>query len=102
MIFADNSKLTWIPWDNNESFDEGKQGGALSIDLSDAVDEWPLLSYIRADATYETAYKVHIRDFIDNYFNASQMSAVYSNYQSLLEQYATVTGGEISGYTFMS
>jgi len=30
----ENSKLTWIPWDNNEAFQDGKQGGALALDFS--------------------------------------------------------------------
>jgi spore coat protein CotH len=27
--------IKWIPWDNNEAFQDGKQGGALSINLSE-------------------------------------------------------------------
>lgn len=97
-----NSKLTWIPWDNNEAFQEGNQGGALSISLSDATDDWPLLSYIIADSEYEAAYKVHLRDFIDNHFNWANMSSVYNNYHNQIEQYVTGSDGEISGYTFLN
>ena len=96
------SKLTWIPWDNNEAFDEGKQGGAISIDVSDAGTEWPLLSYIIADATYEAQYKTYLRDFIDNHFNSSHMSFIYNNYSNQIEQYVTGTDGEISGYSFVN
>lgn len=96
------SKLNWIPWDNNEAFDEGKQGGAISIDASDATTDWPLLSYIIADATYEAQYKVYLRDFIDNHFNSTQMSSVYNNYYSQIEQYVTGTDGEIDGYSYVN
>lgn len=92
-------QLNWIPWDNNEAFDEGKQGGALSIDLSDASDEWPLLSYIMEDATYEAQYKAHLRDFIDNHFNSSNMSSIYSNYSNLIQ---TSVNAEISGYSYLT
>ncbi|MFT6502194.1 MAG: spore coat protein CotH [Crocinitomicaceae bacterium] len=97
-----DSKLNWIPWDNNEAFDEGKQGGALSIDLSDASNDWPLLSYIIADDTYESTYKVHLRNFIDNHFNSSNMSSIYNSYYSQIEPYVTGEFGEQSGYTFLN
>lgn len=96
------SKLNWIPWDNNEAFDEGKQGGALSIDVSDATTEWPLLNYIIADATYETQYKIYLRDFIDNHFNSAHMSTIYNNYFNQIEQYVTGTDGEIDGYSYVN
>ena len=92
-------QLNWIPWDNNEAFDEGKQGGALSIDLSDATDEWPLLSYIIEDATYEAQYKAHLRDFIDNHFNLSNMSSIYSSYSSLIQ---SSVNAETSGYSYLT
>ncbi|MFK7785048.1 MAG: CotH kinase family protein [Crocinitomicaceae bacterium] len=92
-------QLNWIPWDNNEAFDEGKQGGALSIDLSDATDEWPLLSYVIDDPVYESQYKTHLRDFIDNYFNSASMSARYSNYVALIQN---SVDAETSDYSYTS
>ena len=92
-------QLNWIPWDNNEAFEEGKMGGALSIDLSDATDDWPLLSYVIADPVYEAQYKVHLRDFIDNHFNTSNMSSIYSNYSSLIQ---TSVDSETSGFTYLN
>lgn len=92
-------QLNWIPWDNNEAFDEGKQGGALAIDLHDATDEWPLLSYVIADQTYEDQYKAYLRDFVENHFNATNMSIVYSNYSSLIQ---SSVQAEIDGYTYVN
>jgi len=98
----DNSKLTWIPWDNNEAFQEGNREGALSINLNDASDSWPLLSYIIADEEYENAYKAHLLDFIDNHFYSSNMVSVYRDYQSQIQQYVTGSDGEQAGYTFLN
>ena len=92
-------QLNWIPWDNNEAFDEGKMGGALSIDLSDATSDWPLLSYIVADAIYEADYKAHLRDFIDNHFNASNMTTIYTNYSNLIQ---SSVDSETSDYSYLS
>jgi len=93
------NQLNWIPWDNNEAFDEGKQGGALSIDLSDATDEWPLLSYIIADDTYKAQYKSHLRNFIDNHFNSSNMNGIYSAYSNLIQ---SSVDAETSNYSYLN
>ena len=98
----ENSKLTWIPWDNNEAFQDGNREGALSVDLSDATDTWPLLSYIIADETYEEAYKGHLLDFIGDHFYTSNMTRIYTGYQSQIEPYVTGTDGEQSGYSFLN
>ncbi|MDA3823748.1 MAG: CotH kinase family protein, partial [Bacteroidales bacterium] len=42
----DNGLLTWIPWDNNEALQSGKQKGALSLSLDEVGSTWPLIRYI--------------------------------------------------------
>ncbi|WP_273276290.1 CotH kinase family protein, partial [Maribacter polysiphoniae] len=43
----DNNLLTWIPWDNNEALQDGKQGGSLNLDFSDLSSAtWPLIGYL--------------------------------------------------------
>ena len=37
----DSMRFVWIPWDNNEALQTGKQGGAINIDLSGVSDQWP-------------------------------------------------------------
>jgi len=91
--------LNWIPWDNNEAFQEGKQGGALSIDLNDATDQWPLLSYVIEDPVYEAQYKTQLRNFIDNHFNVSNMASVYANYSTLIQN---SVDAETSDYSYTS
>jgi spore coat protein CotH len=52
-----SSKLTWIPWDNNEALQYGKQGGSLPFNFSGLVaSEWPLIGYLYADAVYKAKY----------------------------------------------
>ncbi len=97
-----DSKLKWIPWDNNEAFQDGKMGGAIEIDGSDVGSDWPLISYLLTDATYEAQYKNHLRDFVDNHFNTSNMTTTYNNYYNLIEPYVVGVDGEQSGYTFLS
>lgn len=97
-----DGKLNWIPWDNNEAFQDGKMGGAMEIDGSDIGADWPLVNYLLTDDTYEAQYKNHLRDFVDNYFNSSIMSNKYNAYYSLIEQYVTGVDGEIDGYSFLN
>jgi len=96
----DTSKLTWIPWDNNEALQEGKMGGALNLDFSDlSVSQWPLIGYLYQDAVYKAKYDTYVQDVIDVAFNTSTIQALYTTYASLIEPYATT---EISGYTFLN
>lgn len=80
----------------------GNREGALSIDMSDASNSWPLLSYIIADETYEDTYKAALLDFIDNHFYSAKMSTTYNAYKDLIEPYVTGTEGEQDGYTFLN
>ena len=38
-------KLEWIPWDNNETLQNGNREGALALNFSDLDDtQWPLIA----------------------------------------------------------
>lgn len=91
--------IKWIVWDNNEAFQTGKQGGAVSFGMSEVGTDWPLLNFLIADATYESTYKKHINSFITSSFANSRMSAIYSSQQSLL---STSAGAEGSGYSYVN
>ena len=96
----DNGLLTWIPWDNNESLQEGKQGGALDLDFSNlSVSEWPLIGNIIADDTYKARYNALLSEVMAGAFETSSTQALYDNYSALVGPYAT---SEISGYTFLN
>ena len=94
----DTNKLTWIPWDNNEALQTGKQGGALNLNFSNLTGTWPLISYLYADSVYKAKYDTYVKNAMDNSFNATTMQALYTKYAALIEPYAT---SEIKGYTYL-
>ena len=94
-----NSLLTWIPWDNNEALQDGKQGGALSLSLREVGSNWPLISYLMDVTEYEEIYQAYLSEFIDGAFAPAGMTALYSQYYDLLRDYAYA---ESSPYTFIS
>jgi hypothetical protein len=94
------NKLTWIPWDNNESLQNGKQGGSLPLNFSGLNNAaWPIIGYMYADEVYKAKYDVYVKETIDNYFVVSDMDALYTQYAALVEPYAT---SENEGYTFLN
>jgi hypothetical protein len=95
----DNSLLTWIPWDHNEALQDGKQGGALSLDFSDLQSgSWPLIEYLYADEVYRAKYDAYVQETIEGPFEENAMQTVYDTYTYIIEPYAT---SEVSGYTFL-
>jgi len=94
--------LTWIPWDNNEALEEGKQGGALSLGLTEVSYRWPLIRYLMDDDTYRSKYLSYAADVVDGPFEPSKMIARYCYLHGLIEPYVTGADGENSGYTFLS
>jgi spore coat protein CotH len=95
----DNGLLTWIPWDNNEAFQSGKQSGALSFSMSSVSSSWPLIKYIIAQSEYEAIYEGYLQQFIDEVFIPADMISTYSTYYDLIKEYAYA---EETGYTFIS
>ncbi|MBD1259013.1 CotH kinase family protein [Maribacter polysiphoniae] len=95
----DNNLLTWIPWDNNEALQDGKQGGSLNLDFSDLSSAtWPLIGYLYQDEVYKAKYDAYVQAVIDGPFETSYIQGVYDTYASLVEPYAT---SEVSGYSFL-
>ncbi len=94
------SLLTWIPWDNNEALQTGKQSGSYSLNFSGLnSSSWPLIGYLYNDAVYKAKYDGYLREVIDGPFNATSMQALYTKYSALVEPYATT---EKKGYTFLN
>ncbi len=91
--------IKWIIWDNNEAFQNGKQGGSLSFGMTEVGTDWPLISYLIADETYETTYKAHIKNFIETTFENGNMNTWYSNQESLLSESAN---NERNGYSYVN
>ena len=95
----DTSKLTWIPWDNNEALQIGKMGGALPLDFSGLNSaDWPLIGYLYQDAVYKTQYDTYVQEVVDDAFSVSTIQSQYATYAALIEPYAT---SEVAGYSFL-
>lgn len=96
----ETSKLTWIPWDNNEALQDGKMGGALDLDFSNLEsNSWPLIAKLYADDVYKTRYNDYLLEAINGAFDTNSMQATYDDYSALIEPYATT---ELSGYSFLN
>lgn len=95
----ETSKLTWIPWDNNEALQDGNRGGAYSLAFTGlSVTSWPIIGYMYNDDVYKAKYNSYVEEIIGDAFETSKMQALYTTYATLIEPYAT---SEVSGYTFL-
>ena len=88
-LYNNSGILTWIPWDNNEAFQEGKMQGALSLSLDEVNSSWPLIRYIIDDEDYNETYRGYVKDFKDQYFNSALMTPIYENYSNMIQEYTT-------------
>lgn len=94
-----NGVLTWIPWDNNEAFNDGVGNHtALSLDLTEVTNRWPFIYYLMNDSEYKSTYKQYLRKFCDECFVPSTMQAKYDSWASIIRSYATA---ERQGYTYL-
>ncbi|MGB0850290.1 MAG: CotH kinase family protein [Bacteroidia bacterium] len=91
--------IKWIIWDNNEAFQDGKQGGSLSFAMTEVGTDWPLINFLIADSEYEAIYKAYIKSFIETTFESSSMSSRYSDQESLI---STSAANERSGYSYVN
>ena len=91
--------LTWIPWDNNEALQFGKQGGALSLSMDEVGNNWPLISYLIDIPEYEQMYEEYLLDFVNQVFIPADMINLYDGYYELLKEYAYA---ERDSYTFLT
>lgn len=116
-LYNNNNKLTWIPWDNNESLKgsngsssngntnmAGKMGmNTLSLALNESsLSSWPLISRIIAQPDYKAIYQSYVKSSVEDYFNVSVMQPVFEKYHALIYDYVAGTQGEQDGYTLLS
>ena len=93
-----NSLLTWIPWDNNEALQFGKQGGALSFSLDEVGSNWPLIRYLMDIPEYKVRYQEYMLEFTEGAFAPERITSLYNEYFALLKEHAYA---EVSGYSFL-
>ena len=94
----ETGKLTWIPWDNNESLCPGKEGGALSLGFTEVTGGWPLIRYLVNDNSYYSAYKTFAGSFIRSPFDIASFQQRIERQALLIRQYAIT---EVQVYTFL-
>lgn len=85
--------LTWIPWDYNEAFTEGRRS-SMSLSMDAIGDNWPLISFLLADSDYYDIYVNYVDETINTVFVADEMVEKYQEIASLIEPYATEKVGE--------
>ena len=95
------SKLTWIPWDNNESLSNPKSN-ALSFAMSEVSSTWPLIKYLIDTPAYKTMYLKYLSETIEGAFKPADIKVKYQYFYDLIQPYVTGANGEVSGYTFLS
>lgn len=89
--------IKWIVWDNNEALSTGRN--ALSFEMNEVNNDWPLISYIVAIDEYRTIYDNYIDQFITSAFESSKMNTQYSEMDVLISASATT---ELPDYTFIN
>ena len=116
--------LTWIPWDNNETFSDGPGGGGpggpggpggggpqpLNFDfsnlnnnpMSNGIVAWPLIRYLYDDPNYKAIYDNYIDLFISTAFEPSKMTAQVTAAHNLISPYVIGDEGEQPGYSFLN
>lgn len=114
-LYNKDGRLTWIPWDNNESLKGSDSGLAsanamaggmgsrtLSLGLDDAsLASWPLISRIIALPEYRSLYDSYVDKTVTDYFNASTMQPIFQNAHNLISDYVIGAEGEKAGYTLL-
>jgi len=96
----DNKLLTWIPWDNNEALQAGKQSGSLPLDFAGLnASQWPLIGYLYQDPVYKAKYNTYVQKVINGSFNATKVQALYTSYAAMVEPFAIT---EKKGYSFLT
>lgn len=110
-------KLTWIPWDHNESLSgspgiSGTTGGTglpgpgarsgLSLSMNEVGADWPLIKYIANDEVYSSKYKTFLKQFGESIFTETAMNALIDKYSTMILPYAIGAEGEKPGYTYLT
>lgn len=99
-----NNRLTWIPWDHNESLQDAT--GTFRTYTPDQLgndrytgSSWPLFYNLMNIEAYEATLYGYLREVIDGIFEPSKMILTYEKYYDLLKESAY---NEDRGYTFIS
>lgn len=88
-LYNDSGILNWIPWDNNEAFQEGKMSGSVSLGMNEVSTNWPIIRYIMDVEEYATNYQSYIDEFTNGPFETTSLNNQITDYQNLIEEFAS-------------
>jgi len=81
----ETGQLVWIPWDNNESLAQSAgMRSTISIDLANADENWPLISYLRDDPVYYQGYQDYLATFLGEVFLEDALAETFTFYHDLI------------------
>lgn len=76
--------ITWIPWDNNHALSGSGVRNALSLNLDEVTDEWPLIRFLMDDPRYQAQYTSYVQAAVDTAFVPEEMAQTYQSYHDLI------------------
>ncbi|UTA69788.1 CotH kinase family protein [Emticicia sp. 21SJ11W-3] len=107
---ASTGKVTWIPWDFNLSMTTsagnqqggGANGRAVSLEMTEVANNWPLIRYLADDPVYLAKYKSYVKEFASTYFTSAQMNTIIDKHYNLIAPYVIGAEPEQTKYTFLA
>ncbi len=85
----DTDLLTWIGWDYNESFQDGRRGGNASLSQGEVTDAWPLIRYLLDEPAYYEQYVASVAQLQADAFDAESVTAQLQAWETMLAPYIT-------------
>lgn len=82
-----DGKLNYVPYDFNLSFQMkgGLNRTALTFEMKEVTNQWPLIRYLMDDPDYFAFYKTSIKEFISTHFNPTLMGEYIRNHKAILQ-----------------
>ena len=96
----ENWKLTWIPWDNNESFWPWKKW-IVTLTANSVSDDWPLIRYLLDNEDYREQYVEYVHVFNTNILNTNEYTNRIEELHNLVSPYVIWDEWENEGYSFL-
>lgn len=82
----ETGQLSFIGWDYNEAFQEGRRGGG-SLSHAEVTDAWPLIRYLLDDPLYYAQYEAYLAEVVSTAFAPEVITEHYAAWAELLAPY---------------
>jgi spore coat protein H len=99
-------KLTWVPYDLNLSMQ--LRGGAnnarfaLSFDMKEVTNAWPLIRYIIDQPEYYNTYKKYVKEYAETVYVPTKINAKIDRYYALIKPFVNGIEPEQPKYSHLS